>query len=418
MALIRCPDCDTEVSDAASSCLKCGRPLHSTPYVPPSVATKNREAAAPSRTGFTITLSSLAVVLIASAVAVCTVPAFQIGKDISARCTVDGRGDGSCEFSNTGWTPGSYCASVSLVNKEDGTQISKSGAVCSGRIWPNDTVTRAFSMETGGCFLLKECTVDIEDLFDSTGPSSAKNPPPAASAPASASPADPYPGASQDVRNLITKEEGLNDVCRDSSGGDPVGQKACDSREVVLNQLKAGGWCWGNGQADQTEADKVFQPCTAASLAEPPEPTTPTSEAPIAVPPPASVTPPDVAPTPATTPPSEPQATESTTAPPVAQDAPASSSTVTTDLAYLSRPPPVYPPKDIRQHNQGTTTVTVMVGVDGKVTKVEVTQSSGFSSLDDAAVTAVKTWTFQPGTVNGVPVVGYMRVPINFALAD
>lgn len=28
MALIKCPDCSTEVSDAAHSCLKCGRPIN------------------------------------------------------------------------------------------------------------------------------------------------------------------------------------------------------------------------------------------------------------------------------------------------------------------------------------------------------------------------------------------------------
>lgn len=30
MGLIKCPDCETEVSDSAVNCLKCGRPMKTT----------------------------------------------------------------------------------------------------------------------------------------------------------------------------------------------------------------------------------------------------------------------------------------------------------------------------------------------------------------------------------------------------
>jgi hypothetical protein len=35
MPLIHCPDCNTEVSDRAPACVKCGAPLHAAAAIPP-----------------------------------------------------------------------------------------------------------------------------------------------------------------------------------------------------------------------------------------------------------------------------------------------------------------------------------------------------------------------------------------------
>ncbi len=67
------------------------------------------------------------------------------------------------------------------------------------------------------------------------------------------------PAESQDVSNLIQKEEELNDLCRDGSGDDPKTQTFCDERDKRVSLLKAMGWCYG--LPDQIEADKKWQKC-------------------------------------------------------------------------------------------------------------------------------------------------------------
>jgi len=63
-----------------------------------------------------------------------------IGEQIESRCHVNGMGQGSCSFTNTGWTPGHQCVEVRLTNKQGGS--ASSGSICSGNVWPNDTVAR------------------------------------------------------------------------------------------------------------------------------------------------------------------------------------------------------------------------------------------------------------------------------------
>jgi protein TonB len=61
-------------------------------------------------------------------------------------------------------------------------------------------------------------------------------------------------------------------------------------------------------------------------------------------------------------------------------------------------PPPKYPGFAVRNHYQGTVTVEILVNEAGAVTSANVRKSSGYPSLDDAAVEVVKTrWRFQPG---------------------
>jgi protein TonB len=64
-----------------------------------------------------------------------------------------------------------------------------------------------------------------------------------------------------------------------------------------------------------------------------------------------------------------------------------------------------YPAIAIRLNHEGNTVVTVHIGADGAVTNAEVSQSSGFSDLDQAAVQCVTAqWHFSPATENGAPV--------------
>jgi protein TonB len=47
----------------------------------------------------------------------------------------------------------------------------------------------------------------------------------------------------------------------------------------------------------------------------------------------------------------------------------------------------------------------IQVGVDGRVLDVEVVRSSGFERLDRAALVAVRSWRFRPGTEDGAQVI-------------
>jgi TonB family protein len=77
---------------------------------------------------------------------------------------------------------------------------------------------------------------------------------------------------------------------------------------------------------------------------------------------------------------------------------------------------PRYPNDAIRHLEQGSVQLLVLVGKDGLPKDIKVTQSSGFDSLDLAAVNAVSQWTFRPRTVDGVPEDGYFKLPVNFNL--
>ncbi|NDC10004.1 MAG: energy transducer TonB [Oxalobacteraceae bacterium] len=75
---------------------------------------------------------------------------------------------------------------------------------------------------------------------------------------------------------------------------------------------------------------------------------------------------------------------------------------------------PEYPKMSLRLSEQGTVVLTVMVKSDGSAGDVEVKSSSGFPRLDRAAADAVKTWRFNPATVDGKAVDKSYEVPITF----
>lgn len=85
-------------------------------------------------------------------------------------------------------------------------------------------------------------------------------------------------------------------------------------------------------------------------------------------------------------------------------------------VAGLSNPAPRYPRQARANNEQGRVVLLVHVGPDGRPTKVDVQQSSGFKRLDRSAVKAVKQWIFLPATVAGVPTHGVVRVPVSFVL--
>ena len=76
-----------------------------------------------------------------------------------------------------------------------------------------------------------------------------------------------------------------------------------------------------------------------------------------------------------------------------------------------------YPPIAVRLNQEGTVLVTIHVGTDGGVTNVQVTESSGHDSLDDASIKCIMArWHFKPAMENGVAVEGTKQMKVVWRL--
>lgn len=102
-------------------------------------------------------------------------------------------------------------------------------------------------------------------------------------------------------------------------------------------------------------------------------------------------------------------------APPAAPAAP-SMQLPSSDASYLQNPKPPYPPISRRLNEQGKSIIRVLIGIDGSPQKAEITKSSGYDRLDQAAMTTVMRWRYVPGKRNGVPEEMWFNVPINWVL--
>lgn len=83
-----------------------------------------------------------------------------------------------------------------------------------------------------------------------------------------------------------------------------------------------------------------------------------------------------------------------------------------------NNPPPSYPEKARRAGQEGVVLIRVQIGADGHPSRVALKQSSGFPLLDDAALEAVRAWTFDPPRVGGLPSANRVDIPVRFALEN
>ncbi|MFT5684029.1 MAG: protein TonB [Myxococcota bacterium] len=73
------------------------------------------------------------------------------------------------------------------------------------------------------------------------------------------------------------------------------------------------------------------------------------------------------------------------------------------------------PPGRARQKGiSGVVVVSLLIGVDGRVQDIDVLESRPPGVFDDAAVTAVRQWRYQPARYQGEPVPLRIDVPIRF----
>ena len=97
---------------------------------------------------------------------------------------------------------------------------------------------------------------------------------------------------------------------------------------------------------------------------------------------------------------------------------PMASSPPTAAPAYLNNPRPTYPRMAQRAHMEGRCILEVAVDANGIPHSVRILHSSGYSILDQAAVSAVSHWRFVPASRGGKAVAAVVEVPIRFHLSD
>jgi protein TonB len=89
-----------------------------------------------------------------------------------------------------------------------------------------------------------------------------------------------------------------------------------------------------------------------------------------------------------------------------------------TQAHYRDTPKPDYPESARREGREGRVLLRVLVDAQGRSKQVEINSSSGSEALDRAATETIKRWHFHPARYGDQPVESWLRIPIEFSLAD
>jgi protein TonB len=85
-------------------------------------------------------------------------------------------------------------------------------------------------------------------------------------------------------------------------------------------------------------------------------------------------------------------------------------------LACPTRTPPAYPVMSRRMGETGKVVLRVELDAEGRVDTAQVISSSGFKRLDEAALSAVRSWRCNPPLRDGQPVRAVALQPFQFNL--
>jgi periplasmic protein TonB len=77
---------------------------------------------------------------------------------------------------------------------------------------------------------------------------------------------------------------------------------------------------------------------------------------------------------------------------------------------------PEYPPSLIRQEIEGSVTLRVLVGTDGRVKSIEPIRFDDEDFLKVTRVQALRKWRFLPATRDGVPVESWREMTVRFQI--
>ena len=98
--------------------------------------------------------------------------------------------------------------------------------------------------------------------------------------------------------------------------------------------------------------------------------------------------------------------------------APPSNGTLRTAVLADACATPHYPTRAARNGEQGTTTLALLVGTDGRVNGSRVQKTSGSRDLDKAAVEALSLCKFKPATEAGAPAQGWAQIAYVWKLEE
>jgi hypothetical protein len=87
-----------------------------------------------------------------------------------------------------------------------------------------------------------------------------------------------------------------------------------------------------------------------------------------------------------------------------------------TPVAIVHQVPPFFPGDALRDHQQGSVKLNVLIGADNSIK--EMYALSGRCVFVEPAEQAVKKWTFSAATVGGSPQEAYTTVSVNFTLSN
>lgn len=273
MALIKCPDCGSDVSSAAPSCPKCGRPI------------AKSKADAPNRK------TSGCLVVILAVLVLGVVGAIVGGHDKPTASTESDSFPTSVPPEQPIHRPVTRFTADQLFSAYNANEVATDEGIkgtdveVTGRVQEvakdftdsvvislassNEFMPARMSMkdsERSHAATLKlgmTVTIVCQQMQRVIGSPSgrkcqfsdrAMTPPPSQSASEKGGKDNPKP---QDVAALVSLEDTLDDKCR-GSGFD----FACAQRAFVRNKIMEKGWCWGPDNA-ASEADKRWIPCVA-----------------------------------------------------------------------------------------------------------------------------------------------------------
>ncbi len=98
--------------------------------------------------------------------------------------------------------------------------------------------------------------------------------------------------------------------------------------------------------------------------------------------------------------------------------APKAGAMVSATPRYRTNPRPEYPLPCKRRREEGLVLLNVVVQADGLPAMVRLNRGSGHPLLDQAALEAVRRWTFEPGRAAGQAVSSVVVVPVRFSLLE
>lgn len=88
------------------------------------------------------------------------------------------------------------------------------------------------------------------------------------------------------------------------------------------------------------------------------------------------------------------------------------------DPRYAATLQPEYPPSMIRAEIEGSVSVRVLVGIDGRVKDVQVTSSADETFSEATRRQALRKWRFLPATRDGEPFEAWRDMTVRFNIPD